>query len=81
MNDLDTKTDRELIDELSSRYDKLIVIRPDRKKENKVLVFCNTKNDMDVPYTLIEATEMLQDAHIGLITDCFEALRQSNEKD
>ena len=74
---LETYTDRELIKELSSRHDKILVIRPDIKNTSRLKVYCNTVNDIDAPYTLIDATEMLQDAQIAIITDCFEAI--SNE--
>jgi hypothetical protein len=71
---IDTFTDFEIKQELAKRYEKVIVIHPNRKNPENISVFCKTDNDIDAPYTLIDATEMLQDAQKGLITDCFERL-------
>ncbi len=63
-------TDRELIDELALRHDRLIVIRPRREDDEKIIVYAKTDAD-DGTYDLLEATGMLQDALLGLMNDCF----------
>ena len=70
---METKTDTELIDELASRHDELIVIRPKASNmANKVelVVFCKTKTTPDGLYDLFEAIELIHDAEVGLIRDC-----------
>lgn len=62
-------TDRELIDELALRHDRLIVIRPRREDDEKIIVYAKTDVD-DGTYDLLEATGMLQDALLGLMNDC-----------
>ena len=62
-------TDRELIDELALRHDRLIVIRPRREDDEKIIVFAKTECE-DGTYDLFEATNMLQDAVLGLMNNC-----------
>lgn len=62
-------TDRELIDELAKRHDRLIVIRPRREEDEKIIVFAKTECE-DGTYDLFEATGMLHDAQLGLLNDC-----------
>ncbi len=62
-----TLTDKELIGELASRHNELIVIRPKASNmagEDKLLIFCQTNKD---GYELTEAARLLHDALIGLI--------------
>lgn len=69
MSDLEFIPDRELIDELALRHDRLIVIRPRREDDEKIIVYAKTETD-DGTYDLMEATGMLQDALLGLMNDC-----------
>lgn len=66
---METVTDAELIEELASRHDELIVIRPDRKDDNSTIVFCKTKI-VDQSYDLYEALELLHGASMGIMRDC-----------
>ena len=68
---LDTVTDRELIDELASRHDELIVIWPkvsNIANGDKLMVFCKT-NGEDYRYDIMQASELLHDALRGLMED------------
>lgn len=67
--DIEFLTDRELIDELAKRHDRLIIIRPRREDDKKIIVYAKTETD-DGTYDLLEATGMLQEALIGLMNDC-----------
>ena len=64
---METRTDTELIEELASRHDELIVIRPKASNmagEDKLMIFCQTNEN---GYELTEAARLLHDALIGLI--------------
>lgn len=66
---METKTDTELIEELASRHDELIVIRPKASNianEDKLIVFCKT-NVEDGGYDIVQAAELLHDGLMGLI--------------
>ena len=71
---METITDKELIDELAGRHAELIVIRPKASNSagsgDKLVVFCKTKTT-DCSYDLFEAVELLHEAELGLIRDCF----------
>ncbi len=70
---IDTHSDKELIGELASRHDELIVIRPRasnaKGSKDRIVIFCKTKT-ADNSYDLYEATELLNDAQVGLMRDC-----------
>ncbi len=70
---METLTDNELIDELASRHNELIVIRPHACNKaghmDELKTFCKTKTP-DGSYDLYEAIEMLHAAEIGFIRDC-----------
>ena len=70
---LSTFTDIELIEELSSRHDRLIVIKPELKNPQFLKIYCSTpcKSDVSAPYELYTALAMLNDAVMGIIKDCF----------
>ncbi len=69
---METKTDSELISELSNRHDELIVIRPHKTnteaEQGKLSIFCKAGG---VPggYDLNAAIELLHEASVGLIRD------------
>ena len=66
---MDTQSDRELIDELASRHDELIVIRPKASNvagDDKLVIFCKT-NVEDGGYDIMQASELLHDALRGLM--------------
>ncbi len=71
---METKTDTELIVELASRHDELVVIRPCAcnrvDSKDKLRVFCKTKSTPDGSYDLYEAIELLHEAQVGLVRDC-----------
>ena len=71
--DIETLTDKELIDALASRHDELIVIRPHACNKvghaDELKTFCKTKTP-DASYDLYEAIEMLHAAEIGFMRDC-----------
>lgn len=70
---METKTDTELIEELSSRHDELIVIRPTASNiagaDTKLKVFCKTKTE-DGGYDIMQAVSLLHDAQVGLLQEC-----------
>ncbi len=70
---METRTDTELIDELASRHDELIVIRPHACNKaghtDELKTFCKTKTS-DGSYDLYEAIEMLHAAEIGFMHNC-----------
>ncbi len=71
---MDTVSDTVLIQELASRHNELIIIRPkasNRKgSDEKLVVFCKTKSTPDGCYDLYEAMDLLHEAQVGLIRDC-----------
>ena len=70
---IDTQSDKELIDELASRHNELIVIRPHACNKaghmDELKTFCKTKTP-DGSYDLYEAIEMLHAAEIGFMRAC-----------
>ena len=69
---LETITDKELIGELASRHNELIVIRPkatNKKTDVELVVFCKTKED---GYDIFDAMGLMHDAEIGLMGDSIE---------
>ncbi len=75
---MESLTDKELIEELASRHDELIVIRPkvtNVKTDIKLVVFCKTKED---GYDIFVAVELLHDAQVGLMTDSLEVSGNGN---
>lgn len=71
MSDLETYTDKELIKELATRHNDLIVIRPNRKKDDKLKVFTRTRicEGGEHSYDVLEAVQLLHDAQIGIMKD------------
>ena len=64
---METRTDTELIEELASRHDELIVIRPKASNvagEDKLMIFCQTNEN---GYEIVEAAKLLHDALVGLM--------------
>ena len=70
---METLTDNELIDELASRHNELIVIRPHACNKagrmDELKTFCKTKTP-NGSYDLYEAIEMLHAAEIGFMRAC-----------
>ena len=70
---METRTDTELIEELASRHDELIVIRPHACNKaghmDELKTFCKTRTP-DGSYDLYEAVEMLHAAEIGFMRNC-----------
>ena len=69
--DLVNFTDLELIEELSSRHSNFIVIKPDRKNEDRLKIFCTTDRGEGAPYELHAAINMLHTAVHAITDDCF----------
>ncbi len=71
---MNTQTDTELITELASRHDELVVVRPRNSNmkgsKDQIMVFCKTKSTPDGSYDLYEAIELLYEAQVGLMRDC-----------
>ncbi len=66
---METRTDTELIEELASRHEELIVIRPKASNmvnRDKLVIFCKT-NVEDGGYDIMQASELLHDALRGLM--------------
>ncbi len=82
MSEMETKTDCELIHELASRHDELIVIRPNASNKascsEQINIFCKTKTTHDGWYDLDEAVQLLHEGTVGLIHNCI-SLKEDNE--
>lgn len=67
---LESATDKELIEELASRHEDLLVVRPkatNRKDDAELVVYCKTKGGH---YDIFDALDLIHDATIGLMRDC-----------
>lgn len=70
--DLETFTDMELLDEMSRRYDKFVAIRPARRVKGRTVIYCRTSElKGEAPFELISALNLIYNAQIGLIKNCF----------
>jgi hypothetical protein len=66
-------TTQELFDELTSRYDSIVVIHDQIKDDTKAKIYAKTVTECDCcAYELVEVLDMLHDGAVAVVQDCFE---------
>ena len=86
MDDIQLFTEDELIKELSSRHNRLLVIRPGKKDISILNIYCKTEipSGGDAPNELFIALGMIYDSINTLIRDSFcniENFREIDDED